>query len=77
MVHLYRLTPRPIKIARVELCGVHTAQRQTPTQIPTGFFTHHISSTCVSLGFGVGQCECPIKLRVKLTLCCSKQLNFK
>ena len=44
----------------MELCGsVHIIQRQTPTQITTGFSTHFIG-ICVGLGLGVGQCECTI-----------------
>ena len=42
-------TPRPIKMGCIELCGgVHTAQRQTSTQIPNGH-----CSNCISLGLGV------------------------
>ena len=39
---LYRIM-LPKKMGCTELCGgVHTAQRQTPTQIPNGFCTHFI-----------------------------------
>ena len=60
MVCSHSPTPRLTKVGCTELCGsVHTAQRQTSTQIPMGFSTHFIS-TCVGLALGVGQCKCTI-----------------
>ena len=51
-----RLMQRPIKMTCIALCkGFHTAQGQTPTQIPIGFCTHFIR-----MCFGVGQCELTI-----------------
>ena len=54
-------TLRPTKMVCIESSkGVPTAQRQTPTQIPFGFFTH-----CI--GLGLGRCECTIrKVRQKI-----------
>ena len=61
MVCSHCSTPRPIKMACTELCvGIHTTQKQTPTQIPIEFSTNYIC-ICVSLGLGVKQCECIIK----------------
>ena len=38
-------TPRPLQMACIELCEiVHTAQRETPTQIPIGLRTHFITA---------------------------------
>ena len=60
-------SPRPIqgliKLAGTEVCeGVHTAQRQIPTQsyVPIELCTH-FSDICVGLCLGVEQCECTIR----------------
>ena len=46
---------RPTKITWIELYGdVHTAQRQSPTQISIGFCTYFIG---ICIGLGVGQYE--------------------
>ena len=50
----------------IDLCGVHTAQRQIPTQIPIGFCSDCIG-IFAGLCFGVWQCECTIKQNMNQT----------
>ena len=50
MVCAHCPTPRPIKIAYIELCrGVHTVQRQILTQVPIGFFANLSVSVSISV----------------------------
>ena len=50
-----RPTKKPIKkMGCLELCGgIHTAQRQTPTQIPVGFCANLVVSVSVSVSVSV------------------------
>ena len=71
-------TPGPKKLDKnglKELTGsVHTAQRQVPTQIPTGFCTHFIG---LSLCIGYFQCQPTIRLKRTSRLKCNHIVEFR
>ena len=63
-----------LSMACMELC-VHTALRQTITEIPTGLYAHFIR-ICVGLCLSVGQCECSITVFAETNNVTRKLNNF-